>query len=182
VRDAILPALRSGFRNNRTQDQRVAYQVHGQRVEVSYADLGQGRFRFAAGSLSGECRVIEPHSEGLTLDVAGHRRRFRVIGDGVRAFVQVGGRAVSLREEPRFPEREAAVPEGGCIAPMPGKIVKVDVEAGQRVDKGQRLLVMEAMKMEHATAASEAGKVAEVLVKAGQQVEADQVLVIVEPA
>jgi acetyl-CoA carboxylase biotin carboxylase subunit len=182
VRDAILPALRSGFRNNRTQDQRVAYAAHGSCLEVSYADLGQGRFRFSADSLSGECRVLELHAAGLTLDIAGHRRRFRVIADGARLFVQVGGRAVTLREEPRFPEREAAVPQGGCIAPMPGKIVKLDVEAGQSVDKGQRLLVMEAMKMEHAISAAEAGKVASVLVKAGQQVEADQVLVIVEPS
>jgi acetyl-CoA carboxylase biotin carboxylase subunit len=180
-RDALLPALRSGFRNNRTQDQRVTYGVHGQKLEVSYADLGEGRFRFAAGELTGECRVLAVAADELTLELAGRRRRLRVVVDGARSFVQVAGRAVTLREEPRFPEREAAVPQGGCVAPMPGKIVKVDVAAGQAVEKGQRLLVMEAMKMEHALTAPSAGTVASVLVQAGQQVGADQVLVIVEP-
>jgi acetyl-CoA carboxylase biotin carboxylase subunit len=178
--DALLPSMRSGFRNNRTQDQRVTFLVHGESHTVSYADLGGGRFRVAAGELSGECRVLEVHRFGLTLELLGHRRRFRVVSEGARFFVQVGGRAVSVREEPRFPEREATAPEGSSVAPMPGKVVKVEVAEGEVVQKGQRLLVMEAMKMEHAMAAPAAGTVTRVLVQAGQQVDADQVLVIVE--
>ena len=63
---------------------------------------------------------------------------------------------------------------------MPGKIVAVNVEAGQSVSVGQVLIILEAMKMEHAINCSEDGTVNEVRVTAGQQVEAGDVLVIVD--
>jgi acetyl/propionyl-CoA carboxylase alpha subunit len=64
--------------------------------------------------------------------------------------------------------------------PMPGSIVKVLVEQGQKVNDGDGLIIMEAMKMETTIYASISGKVTEVNVKAGEQVDADKVLVVVE--
>ncbi|MGP6085537.1 ATP-binding protein [Antarctobacter jejuensis] len=69
---------------------------------------------------------------------------------------------------------------GGALAPMPGRVVSVHVSVGQAVEAGDRLAVLEAMKMEHTLTASHAGKVAEVLVRAGDQVEAGTALVILE--
>ena len=89
--------------------------------------------------------------------------------------------SVSLDEVPRFPDLAARVPVGGCVAPMPGKIILVRVAAGEKVAAGQTLLVMEAMKMEHAVTASAAGVVAELYVAAGDQVEADTLLALVTP-
>jgi 3-methylcrotonyl-CoA carboxylase alpha subunit len=63
---------------------------------------------------------------------------------------------------------------------MPGRVTAVDVAAGQAVGKGQRLAVLEAMKMEHALTAARDGVVAEVLVAAGAQVEAGAPLVRLE--
>jgi 3-methylcrotonyl-CoA carboxylase alpha subunit len=65
---------------------------------------------------------------------------------------------------------------------MPGKVVKLLVRAGDTVTAGQTLLVLEAMKMEHAVKAQEAGTVARVCVSTGEQVEADALLAVVEPA
>ncbi len=59
---------------------------------------------------------------------------------------------------------------------MPGKVVAVLVEAGARVERGQGLLVIEAMKMENEIAAPRAGTVADVRVKPGQAVEAGELL------
>ena len=64
---------------------------------------------------------------------------------------------------------------------MPGKIIEVRVQAGDRVAAGQTLLVMEAMKMEHAVTASADGVVAELYVAASEQVEADTLLALVTP-
>jgi 3-methylcrotonyl-CoA carboxylase alpha subunit len=58
----------------------------------------------------------------------------------------------------------------GLTAPMPGKIIAVNVRAGQRVKKGDALLVMEAMKMEHAVIAPAEGVVKEVYFGVGEQV------------
>jgi 3-methylcrotonyl-CoA carboxylase alpha subunit len=59
---------------------------------------------------------------------------------------------------------------GGLNAPMPGKVVSFDVKAGDKVSKGQRVAVMEAMKMEHAITAPADGVVGELLYAAGEQV------------
>ena len=100
---------------------------------------------------------------------------------GERHFVQWPNGSVTLDETPRFPDLAARVPVGGCVAPMPGKIILVRVSAGEQVAAGQTLLVMEAMKMEHAVTASAAGVVTELYVAAGDQVEADALLALVTP-
>jgi biotin carboxyl carrier protein len=66
------------------------------------------------------------------------------------------------------------------LAPMPGKIVKVLVKAGDQVAARQGLIVVEAMKMENELRSPRAGRVADVLVTEGASVEAGRVLVVVE--
>jgi 3-methylcrotonyl-CoA carboxylase alpha subunit len=65
---------------------------------------------------------------------------------------------------------------------MPGKVISVDVSAGQAVTRGQKLLVLEAMKMEHALVAPFDGTVAELAVSAGAQVQVEALLARVEAA
>jgi 3-methylcrotonyl-CoA carboxylase alpha subunit len=65
---------------------------------------------------------------------------------------------------------------------MPGKVTSVDVAAGDQVAKGQRLLTLEAMKMEHAMLAPFDGVVAELNVEAGAQVQVEALLARVEAA
>jgi propionyl-CoA carboxylase alpha chain/3-methylcrotonyl-CoA carboxylase alpha subunit len=74
----------------------------------------------------------------------------------------------------------AAASDGAILSPMPGKIVSVAVEAGQAVVKGQTLLTLEAMKMEHALAAPFDGVVAELSAVAGGQVSEGVMLVKLE--
>ncbi|WP_301750437.1 acetyl/propionyl/methylcrotonyl-CoA carboxylase subunit alpha [uncultured Erythrobacter sp.] len=77
---------------------------------------------------------------------------------------------------------QASAADGAIIAPMPGKVLAVDVSEGQAVTAGQRLLVLEAMKMEHALTAPFDGVVEGLAVSAGGQVQVDAVLVTVVPA
>ncbi|GAA0732856.1 ATP-grasp domain-containing protein [Sphingomonas sp. ABOLD] len=74
------------------------------------------------------------------------------------------------------------VGDGALLAPMPGRITAVDVAAGAQVTKGQRLVTLEAMKMEHALTAPFDGTVAELPVAAGGQVTEGSLLVRVEKA
>jgi 3-methylcrotonyl-CoA carboxylase alpha subunit len=75
-----------------------------------------------------------------------------------------------------------ALADGAILAPMPGKVIAVDVAAGEAVTKGQRLLVLEAMKMEHALTAPFDGTVAELAVTEGSQVQVEALLAKVEKA
>ena len=68
------------------------------------------------------------------------------------------------------------------VAPMPGKVIAVDVAEGDTVTAGQRLLVLEAMKMEHALTAPFDGTVTQLSVNAGSQVQVEALLAVVEPA
>ena len=74
----------------------------------------------------------------------------------------------------------AADGSGAIIAPMPGKVISVEVEKGDAVTKGQKLLTLEAMKMEHTLTAPFDGTVADLNASAGAQVQVDALLVMIE--
>jgi biotin carboxyl carrier protein len=76
--------------------------------------------------------------------------------------------------------REAAA--GAVLAPMAGRVIRVEAAPGDVVAKGDCLIVVEAMKMQHRIAATADGTVEKVLAKEGDQVAARQLLVaMVEP-
>jgi 3-methylcrotonyl-CoA carboxylase alpha subunit len=77
---------------------------------------------------------------------------------------------------------QASAADGAILAPMPGKVIAVDVSEGQAVTAGKRLLVLEAMKMEHALAAPFDGVIEGLAVSAGAQVQVEAVLCRVVPA
>jgi 3-methylcrotonyl-CoA carboxylase alpha subunit len=74
------------------------------------------------------------------------------------------------------------VSDGDILSPMPGRIIAVEVTQGQTVTKGQKLLTLEAMKMEHSLTAPFDGVVAELNAEIGAQVQVDALLVRIEPA
>mgnify|MGYP002723618425 FL=1 len=69
---------------------------------------------------------------------------------------------------------------GAILAPMPGKVIAVEVAQGQTVTKGQKLLTLEAMKMEHTLTAPFDGVVAELNATAGAQVQVETLLARIE--
>jgi len=77
---------------------------------------------------------------------------------------------------------EGATGDGAITSPMPGKVVAVSVEAGQSVSRGQTLVTLEAMKMEHALTAPFDGVVETLSVAAGDQVSEGLVMVRLAPA
>ncbi|CAA9509527.1 MAG: Methylcrotonyl-CoA carboxylase biotin-containing subunit [uncultured Sphingomonas sp.] len=91
-----------------------------------------------------------------------------------------GGHAYQVSFEANRGNVGHGIADGALIAPMPGKVTSVDVSGGEQVTKGQRLLTLEAMKMEHAMVAPFDGVVAELNVEAGAQVQVEAVLARVE--
>jgi acetyl/propionyl-CoA carboxylase alpha subunit len=80
------------------------------------------------------------------------------------------------------PQSGGEAAEGTLCAPMPGKIIALKVVEGDRVEAGQTLLVMEAMKMEHAITAPCAARVAQLPFALGDQVSEAAILVRLDPA
>ncbi|HOJ89271.1 MAG TPA: biotin/lipoyl-binding protein [Pseudothermotoga sp.] len=85
-------------------------------------------------------------------------------------------------EEPKQPAPKPSAPAGGIEirSPMSGLILKIHVSEGQQVSRGQKLLVLEAMKMENDILSEHDGKVAKILVKEGDTVETQQTLLIIQ--
>ncbi len=97
---------------------------------------------------------------------------------GKRIEVHVDGLRHGFDQVPAYaPPRAADADAGALHAPMPGRVVLVQVQLGQQVEAGAVLLVMEAMKMELPVRAPRAGKVSALQVESGAFVEADAVLV-----
>lgn len=101
-----------------------------------------------------------------------------VYGDLVEVDSSLG--PVTLHRVPRFPEPVASLAAGSLVAPMPGTVVRLGVDVGDRVRKGQTVLWIEAMKMEHRIEAPADGVVTSLNASVSQQVEVGAVLAVVE--
>jgi biotin carboxyl carrier protein len=150
---------------------------------VRYRNQGKGRLRFEVDGNEHMASSVSYDDSVLSYeDGHGHRRRFRVLRDGDRRFVHSVDGSFVFTEMPRFPDPEHAEVKGGCIAPMPGKVVKVMVEEGQQVAAGDAIAILEAMKMEHTARAPEDGVVSQILVSEGEQVDAGALMAVISPA
>ncbi|MDI6910754.1 biotin carboxylase N-terminal domain-containing protein [Nocardioides sp.] len=116
----------------------------------------------------------------VTLETDGVRTTYSIAVNGADVNVDSPRGHVRLTRVPRFVDPAEQVASGSLLAPMPGTVVSVAVEAGQQVEAGQPVLVLEAMKMQHTVSAPYAGTVTEIDVKPGAQVAAGEVLAVVE--
>jgi 3-methylcrotonyl-CoA carboxylase alpha subunit len=106
----------------------------------------------------------------ITAELGGERRSASVVVQGLDITVLLDGASWRLKLDD--PSAKAADQDGGgsLTAPMTGRVVQVLVAAGDHVERGQPLMVVEAMKMEHTVSAPADGTVIEVLYGIGDQV------------
>ena len=122
----------------------------------------------------GEFRTVALDDEVPMAAVSGFRDEERVV-------VFYEGQAYEFELASRGSGGGHGVHDGEIVAPMPGRVTAVEVTKGEKVTKGQRLVTLEAMKMEHGLVAPFDGTVAEVGAEAGTQVGEGTLLVRVEP-
>jgi 3-methylcrotonyl-CoA carboxylase alpha subunit len=124
--------------------------------------------------------LIRP-GDGTTLELwlDGKRHRAAFAHDGQRLLVWCAGRTYAFERAAARPRR-ATEHAGDLIAPMPGRVGQLLVREGDRVEKGQVVLILEAMKMEHAIRAPRSGIVSRLAHAEGDLVEAGAELAIVE--
>ena len=176
----VLGTLPSGWRN-------APSQLHTQDWESATGVIRIG-YRFSRDGLEveidGSPADAELHAadpEEIDLSVDGVRRRYRLHRAGRQVWVSSPLGHSDLVQISRF--AVPAVPEapGSLLSPMPGKVIEILVGEGDAVSRGDAVVIVEAMKMEHAVRAPADGIVSTIPVSVGSQVEADQVLAVVEP-
>jgi propionyl-CoA carboxylase alpha chain len=170
-----------GWRNNASQDQEVTFSE----LTVGYRFDRSGRL--AALHVDGvpyaDAVLHAATGEEVDLALDGRRVRYRVrTGAAGSVYVNSPEGQASLRRHPRFAAPEEHLPAGSLASPMPGAVARVMAAQGDRVARGQPLLVIEAMKMEHEIVAPSEGVLSELLVAVGTQVQAGTMLAVVADA
>ncbi len=122
-----------------------------------------------------EVEIEDIHARPFIARVDGER--FEVHPEnGTKPEVREENKPATLIQAPR-PSTSQSVGTGELTAPLPGPVVDVFVKAGDEVEVGKVVLIIEAMKMKNSIRSTRAGKVTEILVSAGQTVAHKQALV-----
>jgi pyruvate carboxylase subunit B len=145
------------------------------RIEES---RGQGTFACDGTRLS--FRVLD----ATHVEVGGERLRFHVIHKRDSSIVWLNGRTYQLERarKPGVPGTAARAATGDVQAPMPGKLLRLEVALGDAVSERQTVAIMESMKMESALVAPRAGRVAEIRFQPGDALDMGEVVVVIDSA
>lgn len=135
-----------------------------------------------AVEVDGETHKVDVHSDKDTFTVKVGDRTFKVKLDGAQVVVDGDAYALNVTDvrSAGAPGQHGPKGAGDVKPPMPGKVVAIKVKAGDKVEAGQTLLVLEAMKMQNELSAPGAGTVKDVKVSVGQNVETKDVLIVIE--
>jgi biotin carboxyl carrier protein len=150
------------------QGEHVTAEIGGRVYSLEVRELQSGSYLFFLGAEVHECRVTERAAAKDVFDVSirGHNYAVTIV-DPKR-----------LRSGQNSDRHHHGVLE--ILAPMPGKVVRVQLEAGAKVEKGAGVVVVEAMKMQNEMKSPRAGVIVSINVKPGDTVNAGDVLAVVE--
>ena len=165
-----LSTFPSGWRNSRMPAQKRIFSIDDEEVVAEYERDASGAVTVNGTDASLADGVVRVGKRTVPVQV-------NRVGDS--AWVHGPWGDVEIVEKSPFPTSEIEEESGSLHAPMPGKVVSVNVKVGDEVKKGQTLVVIEAMKMEHAIGSPEDGVVSEVRVGYDEQVERGALLVVV---
>jgi biotin carboxyl carrier protein len=168
----------------------VQYEVEvgGRRLQVVVTRAGDG-FAVAVDGRTRHVDAARIDEHTLSLLVGGAQsHEASVAPDPIsgQLTVQVGATAVAvtLNGRRRWGRKDEGAATGSgpqrLVAPMPGKVVRVLVKAGDQVAARQPVVVVEAMKMENELRASRGGTVAEILAREGMSVDAGALLLVIQ--
>jgi propionyl-CoA carboxylase alpha chain len=172
----VLASAPSGWRNARLPDPELTVVLDEHEETVRYRANRDGTFLINGLT----ARIHQLDGSGIDLEYDARRAYVRVTRNEDRLYVQTRRGTLEVDVVARFvvPGTEALA--GGLSAPMPGTILSIRVNVGDVVTKGDTLVVMEAMKMEHQITAPSDGEVLDVLVEVGQQVENGAALLVLD--
>lgn len=166
------PDWRSRVFTSSGEDHLVEYRQRRDRWEVRDASVPEGTRL--------EVISVDPATVRLSIDSV--ERRFTVTRNERRVVVTTSAASITLVEAERFTDPQSVIAPGSLLAPMPGTVIRVGVAAGDTVTAGQKLIWLEAMKMEHAITTDAPGIVDELRVAEGDQVDMGMLLAVIAEA
>ncbi len=139
----------------------------GQLEDMDYVQQGKDRFHFLFNNIGYRVDVV-------TIDA--RKKRMTLIINEIKYTLHIKDEVDILLDQLGFSKKRIRNIDK-VESPMPGLILEVDVKPGDEVEEGQRLLVLEAMKMENIIKSPVPGKIKEVLVNTGENIDSGQILI-----
>ena len=173
----ILKEIPTGWRNSRLPRQKINLRYLEEDLVISYKANRDGSFDINDGTVA---KVIEWSTSGIDIEVNNSRFFSKVTRDNENIVIHGPWGDALFTILPRFTLPGSEAIAGGLVAPMPGKVVDLKVKAGSKVKKGDTLVILEAMKMEHQVKAPEDGKISKVLIKKEDQLENGALLMVLD--
>ena len=173
-----LNQIPSGWRNSRLPKQKLSFKSLEEEATITYQIRRDGSFDLNEGSVA---KIFNWRESGIDIEIDGQRFFSKVTKNNETVVVHMPWGDAVLEILPRFVMPGSEVQAGGLIAPMPGKVIDLKVKVGSKVKKGETLVILEAMKMEHQVKASEDGKVSKLLIRKDDQLENGALLMVVDP-
>ena len=173
-----LNQIPSGWRNSRLPKQKLSFKCLEEEARITYQIRRDGSFDLNEGSIA---KIFNWRESGIDIEIDGQRFFSKVTKNNETVVVHMPWGDAVLEILPRFVMPGSEVQAGGLIAPMPGKVIDLKVKVGSKVKKGETLVILEAMKMEHQVKASEDGKVSKLLIRKDDQLENGALLMVVDP-
>ncbi|MBO0726183.1 MAG: biotin/lipoyl-binding protein, partial [Blastocatellia bacterium] len=178
----LLAELPPSYRNNPYRDPSIKLRIGSIEFEISWRQNGGGAYRARVSDSNFTAQALSLSPDGvIRIEIDGVQRSFKIVEAGDELYVHSSLGSRVIRRPPRHPMCQAATERASANSPMPGKALKILVEAGQNVSAGDPLIILEAMKMEHTMRALIDGVVEAVLVSEGEVVRPGQILIQITP-
>ena len=174
---SILKEVQSGWTNSRLPKQNIKLQSTSGEISISYKSKRDGDFEINEGITA---KIIEWKESGIDLEIDDFRFLSNVTRKDDDLVVHGPWGDILFTKMPRFKSIGQNLTSGGLIAPMPGKVIDLKVKLGSKIKKGQTLVILEAMKMEHSVNAIQDGVIDELFVKKNDQVENGALLMVIK--
>lgn len=155
--------------------------INGKEIKVQDFKHGHDSVSFTFEGKSYVYSLVSRNGHELILDDKGERFKAAVATankDGDSMVIAAGKEAILSQAGKKL--KKAGAHAGGLTSPMPGKIFKILKTAGSEVKKGEAILILEAMKMEHSIRSDKDGKVEKIFFQVGELVQGGVVLASVE--
>jgi geranyl-CoA carboxylase alpha subunit len=174
---------RSHWRNNANRPIKHTFSRGDMRYPVQLIPHAQdGHFSALIGDTTHAVQRIAYDGRDMTLVVDGERQQITLVNREDVWWLHTLAGTTSLRWQTPLPvPQTVGDSETSLVSPMPGQVIAVHVTTGQDVSKGDVLLVMEAMKMEHRITAPYDGTIEELRYTVGDTVQADDALLTIQP-
>jgi 3-methylcrotonyl-CoA carboxylase alpha subunit len=159
----------------------IAFDLDGERRAYELELNQVGSYRISSDTLNADVTLESASENALTLLVNGQRPKVRFVRNDDFIAIFTGEDTFTFDRVKLELAGEGAASGDNIISPMPGAVVSLNAKAGEKVSEGDKLITIEAMKMEHGLTAPRDGVISEVLVKLGDQVEDGALLIALEP-